>query len=384
LFVTQQLLEEAKVISGLDEYGTTDFIEGLEVLVRSINTEAGLTPEYAARYRQELLRLLVNRLRMQKDFTEHPEIHEQTILPPVFITSLPRTGSTKLMRMLAATGDFHSHNHWQSHNFARFPSVKDGEPDPRIRESEQFLQWIRRQSPLFDEGHPMYTDDADEVMLLMDAGFNSLFQHAAYLYVPSYIEWVLKLDASLMYEDLKRILKYLQWQHFPDKTRRWLLKTPSAFGTEADFTKVFPETDFIVTHRSPREMMASGAALTKGVGEIFYDHLDEKKAGQMSLYNFSEMSKKHISWRKQNPPQRFLDLRFVDIVKNEFEVIESIYRFLGLAFDAGAWQGVEGWLKMDRERRGPSQKFTLQDFGLDAGGVDQCFADYIDYYRDYL
>src|SRR5207244_4175689 len=68
-----------------------------------------------------IVRLLVNRLRMQRDITRHPEILSQTLLPPAAIIGLPRSGSTKLQRLLAAGRGFHELLMWQAFNPAPLP-----------------------------------------------------------------------------------------------------------------------------------------------------------------------------------------------------------------------------------------------------------------------
>ena len=43
---------------------------------------------------------LVNRLKIQDYLCEHPDVHQQRIVRPVFIVGLPRTGTTALHHML--------------------------------------------------------------------------------------------------------------------------------------------------------------------------------------------------------------------------------------------------------------------------------------------
>ena len=86
-------------------------------------------------------------------------------------------------------------NYWQTYNFAPFedPAVAKPGPDPRIEVAAKFLDWIRVRAPGFIGGHPMYVDEIEEELYLLDSGFNSLYNHAAFLHVPSYIGWVLGL-----------------------------------------------------------------------------------------------------------------------------------------------------------------------------------------------
>lgn len=378
------LLNDAKNASGLHDYGSLEFVAGLEVLVAAINTEAQLTGENAARFRLELLRLLENRLRMQRDLKAHPEILAEEILPPVFITSLPRTGSTKLHRMLAASGDFHSMKFWQAYNFAPFTPWPIAQPDARIAVAERYLVWMKQRSPLFANGHPMYTEETEEEQVLLDAGFNSLYQHAAHLNVPSYIQWVLAQDPCSMLEDIRRILQYMQWQHFKGLRRRWILKTPCLLGTESALAQVFPGMDFIVTHRAPELVMASVAALFCGVLQLFNDAVDKRMAGAVMVANFGETVKRHLQWRAEYPAAKVLDLRFEEIVADEWNTLSRLYEFLGMPFTDMSRDNIRQWLAMDAARREPSQKFSLAEFGLDAPTVNNAFAAYSARYHSYL
>ena len=179
----QQLLNESKQRSQLQDFGDTRFLDGFHVLIESANSEAGLSDKHEHNLREELLRVLVNRLRMQHDLSRHPEILDEELLPPVFITSMPRTGSTKLHRMLAACGDFNALPFWMSHNFAPFPATDaDSEnpgQDPRIADAENYLQWMYQAAPAYQIAHPQYAEETEEELALLDAGFNSLYRWVA-------------------------------------------------------------------------------------------------------------------------------------------------------------------------------------------------------------
>ena len=71
-----QFLARSREIAGIDLVDE-DAIEPLTVLVNALNAEAALDAEGARAYEAKFLRLLVNRLRMKRDFRAHPEIAEQ-------------------------------------------------------------------------------------------------------------------------------------------------------------------------------------------------------------------------------------------------------------------------------------------------------------------
>ena len=379
-----ELLDEAKTSSGLNDYGDMGFAEGLGVLVKSINDESRLTPPNDALYKMELLRMLENRLRMQVDLKRHPEILDEEILPPVFITSLPRTGSTKLHRLLAATGAFNSMNYWQAYYFAPFTSSENIKPDPRIAAAEAHLQWIYRRAPEFQAMHPMYAEETEEELGLLDAGFNSLYQHAVFVDVPSYIQWVFSRDGAQVFSDLRRMLQYLQWQHHRSQKRRWILKTPSMFGREADMAKAFPGTDFIVTHRQPLQIMASAFALYRGVRRQYGDEDLTAVAGETMMFNFTEAQKGHLHWRSGYPANKVMDVRFTDIVGNDVAVVKTIFAFFGLSFTPTHEANLRAWIEMDEQRKHFRSTQTLDEFSITPAQIEQRLAPYIQRYAEFL
>lgn len=101
-----ELLLLAQARTGLSDFGPEDFREGLQTLIAGLNADAEVRPDRVKHLRENILRILVNRLWFHKDLADHPEILDEVIASPIIISSLPRTASTKLHRLLGATGDF--------------------------------------------------------------------------------------------------------------------------------------------------------------------------------------------------------------------------------------------------------------------------------------
>lgn len=378
------LLDEARRVAGLEDFGDMTFAEGLSVLVASVNDEGGLTEEREGKLREEILRLLVNRLRMQVDLEQHPEILEQELLPPIFITSLPRTGSTKLHRMIAATGDFNAPTFWQIHNLAPFPDADGTGPDPRIAAAQRDLDWTIQASPELQRAHPLYADEADEALELLGNGFNSRYPWGVNLNVPSYVKWVLSTDQLAAFRDVQNLLRYMQWQHSPGRSRRWVLKSPVLFGFETAFATAFPGTDFIVCHRDPVAVWPSFCALVLGLRSV-YSEADTSELDSIAMLARASWSTDlHLQWRERYPADKVLDVGFKQIVEDEVGVVRNIYDFLGMEFTADSEANLRAWIDHDAKRGYARNTAGIEDFGMDPEVITEELAGYIERYQAFI
>ena len=102
LGTVEELRELARQATGLQDFGPDDFSDGLGVLLDSYNREAGLT-ERGVRVTRAMIRgALAARLISEAAWKAHPEHAGVEISRPLFVTGLPRTGTTALHRLLVA------------------------------------------------------------------------------------------------------------------------------------------------------------------------------------------------------------------------------------------------------------------------------------------
>lgn len=96
-----ELVATATAQTALDDYGDRAFVEALERFAASVDAEANLGEMGVDVFTADVLRLLSNRLGIQAAVTAHPEILREEVSDPIVVTGLPRTGTTKLRRILA-------------------------------------------------------------------------------------------------------------------------------------------------------------------------------------------------------------------------------------------------------------------------------------------
>src|SRR5687768_14264720 len=98
----EDLHASATRLVGLDDFGADDYREPLDVLLRAYREEAALTPVGSKVTRALVRAALVSRLLSEAGWKQFPEYAEVPLPRPIFVTGLPRTGTTALHRLLAA------------------------------------------------------------------------------------------------------------------------------------------------------------------------------------------------------------------------------------------------------------------------------------------
>ncbi|MEM1156443.1 MAG: sulfotransferase, partial [Pseudomonadota bacterium] len=96
----EQALAAAREESGLSDFGDEGFLEPLQAFIDGVNRDLSLTAMGDINFRATVQRLLVNRLRIERDIRYHPEILDEDVSDPIMILGMPRTGTTKLQRLL--------------------------------------------------------------------------------------------------------------------------------------------------------------------------------------------------------------------------------------------------------------------------------------------
>jgi hypothetical protein len=223
-----KLLAAAADEAGLDDYGDESFVESLTQLVRAIVSEARLTDLGLMGTRASIIRCLVNRLRLRDDVKKHPEIVDEDVSDPIVIVGLPRTGTTKLQRMLSSDPGFQRLYLWRLFNPAPMPGWKPGLPDERIEVARSFVQALS-QRPEFIAGHPMAAEDPDEDVFLMEMAFEGILPLVQFR-VPSFHAWLKDRPRHDFYAFEKLLLQYLQWQDGGRRGRPWALKAQTHLG----------------------------------------------------------------------------------------------------------------------------------------------------------
>jgi hypothetical protein len=351
--------------------------ERLQHALHALNSEAQLHAKGVIGMRGFLLRILRNRLRWKRDLHNHPEISEQSIVRPLIMASGPRSGSTKLHKMLTAGDDFITLPCWMG----MCPSLRSGhrgeDPTPRIREADAFARWFDAGAPKAKMIHHLNTLDVEEENLIFEHHFQGQYM-AAFVNVPSYVMWYV---ATFSYESemrfLKQWLQYLQWQFHDGDARPWILKNPTYVGYEPDILKVFPDAILLTTHRDPVPVVSSGCSLTYEFQKAYSDADNRLPTGPAIIAGVGDMWGRHVAARRAHPHMNILDIGYPDTTNNAEQVIERIYAHYGMPLRDRARRAMLAWERDNRQHKLGAHKYSLADHGITADMIRDAFKDYI-------
>jgi hypothetical protein len=354
--------------TGLDDFGSDFFREGLEVLLASLRDEARLNARGEAFIHQRIVGYLSQRLQVEDWYRRHPEIDDEAIEAPLIGLGLPRTGSTALSMLLAQDPDVRYLRRWESSQPCPPPSTVRG-IDPRIPPDKGEMIGTRYHVPADTHG-PM------ECHELMALSFTShLFQ--SFAQVPTYSAWLIeKADLRSTLEYQRRVMKLLQWG---EPTKPWRLKCPSHVLWLDQLDAVFPDANYVMTHRDPTDVILSVAELYADIIGSFTDDMDRPYIGGLNVEHWSLGMKRAVAFRSGDAESRFYDIDFRAMQVDPIGEVTGLYAWLDETVGGQFEDQMRNWWTQAAAEREPSQRADPVEFGIDIEAVRPLFADYVEH-----
>jgi hypothetical protein len=370
------LFEEARRRARHDDFGDAGFREPLARVLAAFENEAELSFVGRIAARQDLIRLLANRLRIQVDRGRHPEIAAEHIRRPLFVTGLPRTGTTLLHGLLAQDPVTRAPRHWECIFPSPPPERARYATDRRIAAAARQLRWFHRMNPEIRKIHAVGAQLPEECLIITSHSFLS-FQFQTSHTVTSYQTWLEQQDLRPSYAEHRRFLQHLQWRC---RGERWALKAPAhLYGIDALFA-IYPDAGVIFTHREPVEVVASAASLHTVLRSTFSDAVDPVAVGKEVTSRWCEGMRRALVARDGGtiPAERFYDARYADLMRDPIEVVRGIYAHFDMRFTETAEHRMRRFLGEHPKDKHGRHEYTLEQFGLDRDEERQRYA----WYRD--
>ncbi|MGW4740334.1 sulfotransferase family protein [Nocardia xishanensis] len=369
----EDLHASATKVVGLDDFGDDDYREGLQVLLDSYAADAELTP-FGNKVNRAFLRgALIARLLSENAWQRHPEHADVAIERPVFVTGLPRSGTTAVHRLLNADPAHQGLEMWLTEMPQPRPPRETWAGNPVYQRIEAAFEKHHVEHPEFMGVHHISADQVEECwQLLRQSAMSVSYECLAYL--PGYSEWLAGQDWTDAY---RRHRRNLQLIGLPDANRRWVLKNPShLFALDAIF-EVYPDALIIQMHRDPRTIIASVCSLNEQASAGWSEKFRGPVVGRTQLDLWARGAQRFLEDRKRHNADQFVDVYYDDFVADPIDTVRSVYRHFGLPLSAEAEAAMAALhAESTTGAARPSHRYTLGDFGLTADQVDERFGEY--------
>ncbi len=368
-------------LTGLTDFGDDEYLDGLAVLLASYATDEKLTPLGQKMSRVFLRGAMAARLLSEAAWQKYPEYANVSISRPIFITGLPRTGTTALHRLLTADPAHQGLELWLTHLPQPRPPRETWDADPYFQAMAAAFRQHHVEHPEFMGLHQLGADQPEECWRLLCQSMRSIsFECLAHL--PTYSSWLRGRGWTDAYLRHRRNLQLIGLN---DPGRRWVLKNPSHLFAIEDLLTVYPDALVIQAHRPPQVAIASACSLsahaTAGWSERFVGSVigaDQLELWARGLEEFMEV-------RARCGPGRFFDVWYDDFVADPIGTVESAYEYFGLELSGVAADAMCAVWSASAEMAGGtpgslpglgSHRYSLEEFGLTAEQVDERFSGY--------
>ncbi|WP_233570806.1 sulfotransferase [Nocardiopsis sp. Huas11] len=355
--------------SGLPWPADREYLSETRFLSDAWLSVPGITPLGRLSVQSEVQRRLETRLRLLHLFDARPEVADQVVDRPVFITGLPRTGTTFAHGLLAQHSRTRAPALWEMLHPVP-PSGREGErvlgTRERLAEARSSIRFLNAMAPGWQAIHPMHPLEPEECVFLLP---HSLAHHVR-IPVPEYRAWWEGRDATPDYEFLKAALQAMQYQR--SGPRRWVLKSPLHLGALDALLKVFPDATVVLTDRDPVRATASWGSLVEAGMSLHLSRVDPHWIGAEWLEIWSRCMARARRVRAASAPGTFVDLPYDELTADPVGVAERVWTGLGEKFDDLSRRRTTEYTR--RDRRPSPHRYTIDRYGLTPERVRAAFA----------
>ncbi len=348
---------------GLDDFGTDDdnYREALAVLLESFQRDADLTELGSKMQRFFVRNALVARLVSEAAFKQYPEHADVPIERPIFVTGLPRTGTTAVHRLLAADPRHQGLELWLAEFPQPRPPRETWSQNPVFQQLDAQFTKAHEENPDYTGLHFMTADEVEECWQLLRQSLHSV-SYETLAHVPTYSQWLARQDWTKPYQRHRRNLQLIGLN---DREKRWVLKNPShLFALDALFT-TYPDALVVQCHRPAETIMASMCSLAQHTTEGWSNTFTGDVIGADSMETWSRGLRLFNAERAKHDPAQFYDLDYFQLIKDPIGAVDDIYRAFGIEFTDDAREAVSHTHEESKKGpRAPKHTYSLADYGL--------------------
>jgi Sulfotransferase family len=391
-FATDDFIRLARRRTCLEDFGDVDLGEPLRRFLDSCIDDASLSLVGRLATRWDVVRFLSNLLLLRAAERERPAILAEEIARPIFITGLPRSGTTFLHRMMLEDPANRAPLVYETIYPCPPPA---GRRDRRAAQVARQLRTFEALAPEFRALHPLQATSPQECSEITAHVFRSLRFDTNY-HIPSYRTWLEADPTSHVpaYRFHRRFLQHLQHQSGPGANPsrpnpsrpspsrpsppRWVLKCPDHLFALDAIRSVYPDARLVFVHRDPVKVLLSVAKLTEVLRRPFTRRLDPAEIGRAESLRWQDGTRRMVSVGDDaGLAEPVCHVHHLDLVSDPVSTVEQVYGHFGLALPSAAVRGMERYVATQPNGGYGRHAYRFGDHGLDAEAERKKFRGYM-------
>ena len=353
------LIAEAQAATGLKDFDSESFREGLAILVSTANRSEVMTAEGRDLWKSMAVAALSNRLKVADHMRSHPAALNEKIVRPVVVAGAPRTGTTLTANLLATDPARRSLLSWIVDDPVPPPTLATLKTDPRCLARLEQERIEREKDPAAGRFYRASAVYPTECIFVMHHDFKGLAWES-FFPNPVYSDFLMHGDMSTAYDYHRAFLQMLQSQ----APGTWNLKMPSHSLHVKWLTLAYPDVRIIWTHRDPFTAMGSLMSLIANSQSRFTGGKpDDAYIGRHYPHQIVAHLDRMIAFRAARPDVPIHDLPYAGMMRDPIAEMRRIYAFLGDDFTPQVEAGMRDWLADNPQGKWGKHAYNLQRFG---------------------
>jgi hypothetical protein len=363
---------------GSDDFGPTDYLPGLRVLLQSMDYD----PRFSAAGRRYAWDMVIDVLRGRaqavRSMKNTPGFDAQAITDPVVITGVPRTGTTALHRLMAVDRRFQGLQTWLLDSPMPRPPIETWKHYPEFQKTAALLEAQYAAAPEKRSAHYRAAEEVHECCMVLRQSFVSNLWNCGWS-AATYDAWWQCQSEEAAYRHYYRCVQLIGSN---EPKTRWLLKNPGHLDNLELLFAIFPNARVIQTHRDPAKAVPSLVSLLMQFNTVTEDRRQQQRAETMltrEVAKWSHAVRKADRVRQQHPGQ-VLDVVHGDFHRDPMGVLERIYGFVGMQITDAVRTGFAKRIREKPELAHGVHRYNVADYAMTEEQVREPFSDYIQRY----
>ena len=290
--------------------------------------------------------------------------------PHIFVTGLPRSGTTYLHNFLINNLEYQGLKFWEiiSPNSLNIPYILS----KSIKKIEAFIAWLLFLYfvPLVQKMHKVKISSYEECWHFLRNYF-WCYNYFIQTGFKPFGDLMLNLDISMFY---KRYHTYLQTKMI-NNPKPFILKNPEHMLYLDNIKDVFPSSISICIHRDPLKTIPSYCGMISQVRYLYFGKINRTEIGEFVMNLYQNMINK-MNQTKNN--KNVIHIPFNQLINEPLEILTYLNNNFNLKI-------IKGQEKKDIKKNSKLYKnklrFTLEDFNLNKDDIKNKFSSYYKMYK---